>query len=164
MTTNDALPHGSTRITGQPLDSDIICGRGRCVQHPGNQNLRRLVNARKAEYQACTRRTTKTKISKGILSELGEARFLMFSHDAWNILPATYAREKIAHALRSQPRSSRPPPKRATPPKRSPAAIALPERVTTKIQTILTHQQSILRDLLRNSDYGKYQVPPHART
>jgi hypothetical protein len=53
-----------------PEDSDVICGRGKSVSHPGNLKFRRLVLTRKDEYMQAKRREDKTRIATEIVEEL----------------------------------------------------------------------------------------------
>lgn len=53
-----------------PQPTDIICGRGARVTHPGNQRFRRIVLQRKGEYQHAKRREDKTRITLDIVRVL----------------------------------------------------------------------------------------------
>ena len=44
-----------------PLDLDILCGRGKSNVHKGNALFRELIDAKKDEYQAARRREDKTR-------------------------------------------------------------------------------------------------------
>ena len=53
-----------------PLPTDIICGRGARMSHPGNQRFRDLVLAHRASYQKAKRREDKTRITAEIVNRL----------------------------------------------------------------------------------------------
>jgi hypothetical protein len=53
-----------------PAVSDVICGRGKSVSHPGNKRFRRLILAQKEAYQKATRRDDKTRITFEIVEQL----------------------------------------------------------------------------------------------
>lgn len=60
----------SSKAVSAPEDHDVICGRGKSVTHPGNQKFRRMVLARKEEYQQAKRRDEKTRIAYDIVEEI----------------------------------------------------------------------------------------------
>jgi hypothetical protein len=53
-----------------PEDNDVICGRGKSVNHPGNLKFRRMVLARKDEYKQAKKRDEKTRIACEIVEGL----------------------------------------------------------------------------------------------
>lgn len=131
-----------------PNDNDVICGRGTSSNHKGNALLRKLVAARKAEYNNSTRRDEKTRISNEILKEMKRtARFLFKTKkdDLWVQVDEASAREKISHALRSKPELRKPPKRSPKKQKRS------NPRLETKYDALLRSQQSILSHLIQNS-------------
>jgi hypothetical protein len=65
------LPQNNTgEIVASPAKFDIICGRGKSVTHPGNVRFRRMISARKEEYQKSKRRDDKTRITQEIVDAL----------------------------------------------------------------------------------------------
>lgn len=55
------------KASTEPRSQDVICGRGKCMRHPGNQRLASLINARRKDYQKATRREDKTRIKYEIV-------------------------------------------------------------------------------------------------
>uniref|UniRef100_A0A7S3DS74 DUF6824 domain-containing protein n=1 Tax=Entomoneis paludosa TaxID=265537 RepID=A0A7S3DS74_9STRA len=85
-----------------PLPTDIICGRGARVSHPGNQHFRTIVMQRKGEYQQAKRREDKTRITLDIVHVLMggavPARFLLKDPDTdmFYDVGIDYAKEKVS--------------------------------------------------------------------
>lgn len=54
-----------------PAPNDIVCGRGKMtVAHAGNRRFRKLVMARKDDYQKARRRDHKTRITLELVQQL----------------------------------------------------------------------------------------------
>ncbi len=87
-------------------DLDILCGRGkRCVQHHGNEVLRRIVGNYCEDYQKAKNRDAKFEVVTNIIKHLRRRgiRFLKQSGENsyfWHVLEEKESREKIAHTFR----------------------------------------------------------------
>jgi hypothetical protein len=91
--------------------TDIFCGRDRLSHnHPGNRRFRHLINMYRDSYQTATQRDTKTLLTAEIVAAVQcyGGRFLKRQAGEWIEVDATYAHEKVSHALRSAKDPNRP--------------------------------------------------------
>lgn len=106
MSSDGDVPEGERQYIGEPLPSDILCGRGKSIQHPGNDRMRDLVMEKKNEYQDAKRRDEKTAITNDIVAQLlggpTPVRFLLKDDKGWYSVGTNYAKEKVSHALRAK--------------------------------------------------------------
>ena len=90
-----------------PSSNDVLFGRGKAKEHPGNILLHNLINERRLCYEMAPK-WGKTEIAEEIVSIIQEksGRFLKFSHQKgeriWVIVSKDGAREKVAHTFRSK--------------------------------------------------------------
>ena len=90
-----------------PCRNDVLFGRGRAKEHPGNVLLHNLINERRLRYEMAPK-WGKTEIAEEIVSIIQEksGRFLKYSHQRgeriWVIVGKEGAREKVAHTFRSK--------------------------------------------------------------
>lgn len=104
---SSSLPQQALENVTDPVDSDVLCGRGgAALRHPGNQTYRRLVNLNKGLYITCLK-TEKLKISRSIVAAIREqkGRFLEkdtsdSSNKIWFDIGDKKAIEKTSQALR----------------------------------------------------------------
>ncbi len=94
----------------RPLDTDVMCGRGRGTNfHPGNIRFREMVEGRKEEYRESTR-IEKPLVSLNIVREWRAqsppGRFLKLNKKTgkWHDVGDEKAREKTSQALREKPK------------------------------------------------------------
>lgn len=94
----------------EPLDTDVMCGRGRGTNfHAGNVRFRQMVEDRKEEYRESTR-IEKPLVSLRIVREWRAqsppGRFLKLNKNTgkWHDVGDEKAREKTSQALRERPR------------------------------------------------------------
>ncbi|GAX10370.1 hypothetical protein FisN_3Lh585 [Fistulifera solaris] len=106
----------------QPSDHDIVCGRGKSIcAHAGNQKFRRMIVARREEYQSTLKRDDKARITAEVVQALcngpSPSRFLIkdTETDLYREVDMEYAREKVSHALRSRLSTSKMKKKRSVP-------------------------------------------------
>jgi hypothetical protein len=90
-----------------PCRNDVLFGRGKAKEHPGNILLHNLINERRLRYEMAPK-WGKTEIAEEIVSIIQEksGRFLKFSYQRgeriWVIVGKDGAREKVAHTFRSK--------------------------------------------------------------
>merc|ERR1712226_1460129 len=143
---------GKKKWVLDPLPSDIICGRGARVSHPGNQRFRTIVLQRKGEYQQAKRQEDKTRITLDIVNILLggpiPARFLLkdTDRDQWYDVGLEYAKEKVSHALRSRPNTDR---RKRAKPKRANRKQCHPPELENTINRLISDQQQLLDSMIR---------------
>jgi hypothetical protein len=92
------------------LFSSSLSGRGKGIQaHPGNKRLRELVEANLERYERATR-LEKTLLAETIVRNIKDTsgRFLKLDSGrggGWSEVNDEIARDKIAHAFRTQRKS-----------------------------------------------------------
>ncbi|GAX20565.1 hypothetical protein FisN_3Hh585 [Fistulifera solaris] len=98
----------------QPSEHDIVCGRGKSIcAHAGNQKFRRMILARREEYQSTVKRDDKARITAEVVQALCNgpcpSRFLIKDTEThlYREVDMEFAREKVSHALRSRLSSSK---------------------------------------------------------
>lgn len=99
----DAGPVSPSRCL--PTDNDVLFGRGRVKEHPGNIILHHLIGARTDRYEAAEK-WEKTVIAEEIVAIIRErsGRFLKQekgSPGKWVSVDIEVAREKVSHTFRS---------------------------------------------------------------
>ncbi len=75
---NTIRPTGTAPQTwfSQPSEHDIVCGRGKSIcAHPGNQKFRRMILARREEYQSTVKRDDKARITAQVVQALCNGPF-----------------------------------------------------------------------------------------
>lgn len=107
----EELPPLPMKGVTEPLDTDVLCGRGgAALRHPGNKTYRTLVQLNKGLYITCIK-SEKLKISKSIVAAIREqrGRFLEKNKDGtWDDIGEKKAVEKTSQALREgQPKLKR---------------------------------------------------------
>ncbi len=94
----------------EPLDTDVMCGRGRGTNfHTGNVRFRQMVEDRKEEYRESTRiekPLVSLKIVREWRAQSPPGRFLKLNKktEKWRDIGDEKAREKTSQALRERPR------------------------------------------------------------
>lgn len=88
-----------------PFKNDVLFGRKKeSLNHVGNKRFRVIISARRKEYQACTSRDSKTRITDEIIMGIHECggRFLEKNEitDTYEVVSDKRAHEKVSHALR----------------------------------------------------------------
>mmetsp|Transcript_7926 Transcript_7926/g.10390 ORF Transcript_7926/g.10390 Transcript_7926/m.10390 type:complete len:203 (+) Transcript_7926:164-772(+) len=156
----DSIPELTVRASSSlkkkwvhdPLPTDIICGRGARVSHPGNQRFRTIVFQRKGEYQQVKRREDKTRITLNIVNILlggsVPARFLLKDSetDQWYDVGIEYAKEKVSHALRSRPGAER---RKRNKPKRLNQKMSCSPQLERTVNRLICDQQQLLEAMIR---------------
>jgi hypothetical protein len=88
-----------------PSSVDVLFGRGRVKEHPGNMRLHQLVGKRSSRYEVAEK-WEKTVIAEEIVVIIKESsgRFLrpIFSGQGWLEVDKEVAREKVSHTFRSR--------------------------------------------------------------
>ena len=141
LPTRDPADHSADSTTAHetvvvlPRPTDIFCGRGKYMSHPGNKRFQAVIDRHRAAYQQADKRDDKSAIASRALLEvqsydarpvedtedrtmkitqpvdLEPVRFLLKSPDQgsehWTVVDDAYIKEKVAHALRSRPRATR---------------------------------------------------------
>ena len=112
---SSSTPAKPSRPTVRPTTLDVLFGRGKMKEHPGNINLHKLIDAKRDRYEICEK-WEKTILAEVIVASIKEAsgRFLKIEGGEWVEVDMEVAREKVSHTFRSrrpkpaQSRKSRP--------------------------------------------------------
>lgn len=99
----DAIDPNAERVD-KLRKNDIVFGRGKGFQnHPGNQRMRDIVEKYKVQYHSL-KRAEKRKMVESVYKEIagGGARFLkkVDGENAWVMVDAPVAIQKVSHTLR----------------------------------------------------------------
>lgn len=90
-----------------PTPFDVLFGRGKVKNHPGNMLLHRLIGERRDRYEQAVK-WEKTVIAEEIASIIREhsGRFLRMENrdgqNIWTVVDEATAREKVSHTFRSE--------------------------------------------------------------
>lgn len=154
---SSGLPAGLDPSQGieNPLDLDILCGRGKSIAHKGNALFRELIDAKKDEYQAARRREDKTRLTCEIVAELRQSsRFLLKDPklQLWFEVGEEYIKEKVSHALRSRPNEERK--RRLKPKKKIVRKQTQSLAVEEAAESIIREQQLLLKSMIEREGGG----------
>jgi hypothetical protein len=86
-----------------PKPHDVLFGRGKVKDHPGNIRLHHLIDAKSGRYEV-SEKWEKTVIAEEIVAIIKEesGRFLKVDVDGWLEVDVEVAREKVSHTFRSR--------------------------------------------------------------
>jgi hypothetical protein len=89
-----------------PARSDVLFGRGKVKEHPGNIRLHELINSKRSWYEMAEK-WEKTVIAEEIVAIIrdSQGRFLKVAsgdEDGWIEVDIETAREKVSHTFRSR--------------------------------------------------------------
>ena len=94
-----------TKCTVTPTDLDVLFGRGKVKEHPGNIKLHMIIEKRLSRYEVAEK-WEKTVTAEEVVAIIREAggRFLRSSADGkgWVVADKDVAREKVSHTFRSR--------------------------------------------------------------
>eukprot|EP00980_Cylindrotheca_fusiformis_P029242 scaffold22766_cov131-Cylindrotheca_fusiformis.AAC.8 len=97
-------PPPTRRVVEEPSPGDVLFGRGKVKEHPGNIRLHQLIEKRRSRYEVAEK-WEKTVISEEIVAIIKECsgRFLRptVSGEGWLEVDKEIAREKVSHTFRS---------------------------------------------------------------
>eukprot|EP00980_Cylindrotheca_fusiformis_P003355 scaffold747_cov120-Cylindrotheca_fusiformis.AAC.11 len=151
----DAIDPNAERVD-KLRKSDIVFGRGKGFQnHPGNKRMRDIVEKYKVRYHSL-RRAEKRKMVESVYKEIAEggARFLkkVDGENAWVMVDAPVAIQKVSHTLRCR--------KQTDMPLAKDASGVLPQGVVRGISAPVdpesTSSQRALMQTLNNSSAAMY--------
>lgn len=104
-TSSDSGDSGFVRRTVTPTSLDVLFGRGKVKEHPGNVKLHQLIEKRLSRYEVAEK-WEKTVIAEEIVAIIKEpgGRFLRprVNGDGWLEVDKEIAREKVSHTFRSR--------------------------------------------------------------
>jgi hypothetical protein len=91
--------------TGLPTQFDVLFGRGKVKDHPGNIRLHKVIDNMRSRYELAEK-WEKTVIAEEIIAIIKDAsgRFLKVEGDGWVEVDMEVAREKVSHTFRSRRR------------------------------------------------------------
>jgi len=93
------------KIYSSPSPGDVLFGRGKVKEHPGNVRLHQLIEKRRSRYEVAEK-WEKTVIAEEIVAIIKECsgRFLRptVNGDGWVEVDKEIAREKVSHTFRSR--------------------------------------------------------------
>ncbi|CAJ1960048.1 unnamed protein product [Cylindrotheca closterium] len=93
------------KIYSSPSPGDVLFGRGKVKEHPGNVRLHQLIEKRRSRYEVAEK-WEKTVIAEEIVAIIKECsgRFLRptVNSDGWVEVDKEIAREKVSHTFRSR--------------------------------------------------------------
>ena len=134
----------------EPTKLDVLCGRDKVSYgHVGNRRFRVIISTRSAEYQNCTSRDQKTRITHEIIKGIRECggRFLKINYKTgmYEDVGDEYAHEKVSHALRS----AKDPARKKAPRKKRKVVRKPPTQQETKaFEFMFIEQQRIFQELV----------------
>lgn len=106
----DAIDPNAERVDNV-RQHDIIFGRGKGYQnHPGNQRMREIIDKYKIQYHSM-RKLEKRRLVERVYKEITEdgAKFLknVDGENAWVVVDAQVAMQKVSHTLRCRKRAEK---------------------------------------------------------
>ena len=94
-----------TKCTVTPTGLDVLFGRGKVKDHPGNQKLHMIIEKRLSRYEVAEK-WEKTVTAEEVVAIIREAggRFLRSTANGkgWVVADTEVAREKVSHTFRSR--------------------------------------------------------------
>ena len=94
----------TTRVVPAPLD--VVCARGRDAwNHPGNKNLRRIIEQRRQKYSLASSKMERSDIVSRIVGDMRSKGISFLKQDVksrlWKDIGDALARNKVGHLLRN---------------------------------------------------------------